>query len=318
MLSTLAGPLDLFSTAGMFWPMLMGRPADPLFEVQLVSPSQQPMQFAGGLTIRPQCDLEQSGQADVVYVPSLQLMPGAPLPASVDHTTEWLRQQHANGALLCSACTGSFVLAQTGLLNDVPATTHWAFGQQFQTSFPRVQHKNNAVLIVNEDARIMTAGANASWQDLILHVIERFTSQSVADETRRMFLIDRHETNQGAYSLCNLQVTTADNEIGQAQKWLQAHLNQAQPVEHVIERSELSSRTFKRRFKKHVGLSVIAYVQLLRVDAAKNLLLTSQNSIDEIAFAVGYQDVSYFRRIFVRETGINPSAYRQKFREWRA
>lgn len=293
--------------------MLMGQQPSPLFEVELVSLGLETMHFAGGLTIQPQCDIATAGAADVVYVPSIFVAPGAGLPASVAASSEWLRKQHQQGAMLCSACTGSFVLANTGLLNGLPATTHWAFSAQFRAGFPEVALQENAIIIANDDARLVTAGANASWQDLILFIIEKSTAQEVAEETRRMFLIDRHDNTQGAYARCSLQLTADDRAIAQAQQWLQDHLADPLPVENVIEQSNIPSRTFKRRFKKHVGMTVIAYVQVLRIGAAKSLLLSSNDSVENISLAVGYQDAGYFRRIFNRDTGLTPSKYRSMY-----
>jgi transcriptional regulator GlxA family with amidase domain len=314
MLSTLIGPLDLLSTAGSLWPLLMGTQPQTLFDVELISCTREPMYFAGGLTIHPQKTLDQAGPADVIYVPSIFIMPDGDLPPSVSLASHWLSQQHKRGATLCSACTGAFVLAETGLLKGLPATTHWAFGELFKRKFSDVQFKNNAVLVVNKKERLTTAGANSSWQDLILHIIKSTTNERVADDTRRLFLIDNHESNQGAYSHCNLELTKADKEIAKAQSWLQANLAAALPVEQVLQQSALPDRTFKRRFKKHTGMTIIAYMQILRIDAAKTLLVNSNKSIDQIASDVGYQDSSYFRRIFSRETALSPSQYRRKWK----
>ncbi len=314
MLSTLTGPLDLLSTAGTLWPLLMGTEPQTLFDVELISSTREPLCFAGGLTIHPQKTLDQAGPADVVYVPSIFITPDGQLPASVTLASNWLSKQHRDGAMLCSACTGAFVLAETGLLKGLPATTHWAFGELFQQRFANVLFKNNAVLVVNSDARLTTAGANASWQDLILHVIKSTANERVAEETRRLFLIDNHDSNQGAYSHCNLQITTADKEVAKAQSWLQANLAASLPVEQVVQQSALPERTFKRRFKQHTGMTVIAYMQMLRIDAAKTRLVTDNDSVEQIASDVGYQDPSYFRRIFARETALSPSQYRRKWK----
>ena len=136
----------------------------------------------------------------------------------------------------------------------------------------------------------------------------------MAEETRRLFLIDNHDSNQGAYSHCNLQITTSDNEVAKAQSWLQANLAASLPVEKVVQQSALPERTFKRRFKQHTCMTVIAYMQMLRIDAAKTRLLNSDDSIEQIASDVGYQDSSYFRRIFARETTLSPSQYRRKWK----
>lgn len=314
MLSTVTGPLDALGAAGVIWPLLMGCEPQPQFTVELVGVDRQPLTFPGGFTLLPHRDLSDAKKADVIYIPSILILPDGSSPEIPDEAVEWLRERHRKGALLCSACTGTFVLARTGLLDGLPATTHWAFAQHLQRAYPKIKVQKEAVLVHNQVERIVTGGANASWQDLIYHLIETMSSSVVAEEVRSLFLIDRHEASQGAYSRCILKTTSADREVARAQEWLQSHMSVSPPVERVVELTGLPARTLKRRFKKHVGMTIIDYVKMLRVDSAKERLQGSSESVEDISCAVGYQDTSYFRRIFQSATGMPPSRYRERFR----
>lgn len=313
MLSTVTGPLDVLAAAGDFWPRIVGQEPEPRFSVQLVGVTRKPLSYPGGLTLHPHRDIEDSGIANIVYVPSLALVPGAPLPEALAQAAPWLRKQYRDGALLCSVCTGAYVLAYAGLLDGLPAATHWAFQRDFARRFPAVELRENAVLVANEAQRVITGGGGTSWHDLVYHLIRRTSSIDVADEVRNLFLIHEHRTGQGAYTRNTLALTAEDREVAEAQRWLQANMEQPNPVQQVVARTALAERTLKRRFKKHVGVSIIEYVKAVRVSSAKDLLVKSPIAVEAVAHAVGYQDASFFRRIFRAETGLTPSRFRERF-----
>lgn len=313
MLSTVMGPLDVLAAAGSFWPRMVGCNPEPRFTVNLIGIDQKPLSYAGGLSLRPHQDIRGGDTVDIVYVPSLTLMPDQALPAYMDKVSEWLRRQHRGGALLYSVCTGSYVLARAGLLDGLPATTHWAFNRDFQRRFPRVRLQKNAVLVRNEHERLTTGGGGASWHDLVDDLIRHVTTVDIAEEVRSLFLIHNHEVGQGAYSRSLLAPTREDHEVARAQLWLQAHMAEPRPVQQVVAQAMLTGRTLKRRFKKHVGSSIMDYVKMLRIDAAKRLLTRTTTPVEQIAHEVGYQDASFFRRIFRADTGLSPLAFRQRF-----
>lgn len=314
MLSTVTGPLDVLSAAGTVWPLMIGREPRPQFSVELVGLDRGPLSYAGGMTFSPTRTVSDPGIGDVVYAPSLSILPDGALPASVAQVSPWLRRQHDGGALVCSACTGTYILASAGLLDEMPATTHWAFAQDFHKRFPKVKLRPEAVLVPNEEHRLVTAGASTSWHDLMYFLMAKLSSSAIADEVRSLFLIDGHDATQGAYSRSTLKLTTEDREVGRAQQWLQAHIAEPRPVEQVVAQTSLAERTLKRRFQKHVGTSIMEYVKELRVNAAKEMLVNTATPIDEISRTIGYQDASFFRRTFLAKTGLTPSRFRDKFR----
>lgn len=268
-----------------------------------------------GLPIPIQRKLSATPRTDVMIIPSL-------FPDAEDewHTgnypevVAWIRDLYAGETLICSSCTGALLLAETGLLDGREATQHWAFEATFRRNFPRVKLNAAKVLVVTGDgSRLVMSGASAAWHDLVLYVIARYAGPAAARTIAKFFLLHWHSDGQSPCIIFRENTRHDDTVILAAQSWLRENSNEPSPVESVVRRSRLSERSFNRRFRKATGHTPIAYVQNLRVEAAKYQLETQSASIDEISSRVGYEDPAFFRRLFKRTTGLTPSAYRRKF-----
>lgn len=256
----------------------------------------------------------ETAPADLVYIPPIAVsLDDEPTydPAMLD----WLREQYSAGALVCAACTGTLPLAASGLLDGMPATTHWAYEQAFRHHFPNVDLDARRTLVVGgDDARVVTAGAHASWYDLMLYLIHRYSGAATARRIARIFLLDWHDLDQNAYASFRDNRQHGDSVILAAQDWLRENLSSPDPVESAVEASGLAARSFHRRFRQATGRTPLQYLHQLRVERAKDLLEASDLAIDEIAWQVGYEDTPYFRRLFRRTTGVTPAHYRKAFR----
>lgn len=267
-----------------------------------------------GLSIPVDRRLSDTEPADIVYIPPLALLPdqAAQFPPDL---LDWLREQYAGGAMLCTACTGTLLLAATGLLDGIPATTHWAYDSTMRRFYPSVDLRINRTLVVaGDDQRLVTAGAQASWYDLVLYLIHRYSGAAAARKIAKFFLLDWHELDQNAYACFRENLRHSDEPIRAAQLWLSKNAAVAEPIDKAMAESGLPSRSFQRRFRKATGHTPLDYVQRLRVESAKNLLECSDASVEDITCQVGYEDVTYFRRLFRRVTGLTPAAYRKAFR----
>ncbi len=290
-----------------------GMPHETGFRTRLVAETAR-VEMMLGTNTDADCLIGRCETADVVYVPPIAAIPGQPLELSAD-LLEWLRKQYAGGALLCSACTGSLILAATGLLDGLSATTHWAYVDDMRRQYPDVDVQANRTLVAGGNKqRLVTAGGYASWHDLMLYLIHRFAGAEAARTVARFFLLDWHDVDQQAYACFRENLQHNDETIRAAQQWLREHVGHCAPVEAAIEHSGLSQRSFLRRFKRSTGHTPLRYLQHLRVEHAKNLLECSDASIDDIAWQVGYEDATYFRRMFRRFTSLTPSNYRKTFR----
>ncbi len=216
--------------------------------------------------------------------------------------------------LLCSACSGLFPLAETGLVDGRDATIHWDYANGFRERFPAVRLDAERALIVSGDrSDIVTSGASSSWHDLALYLIARRGGATVAQAAAHFFAIQWHADGLAPYALFRPPTEHGDAVIADVQAWIERNRTVARPVEEMRARSGLPTRTFVRRFTAATGLTPIAYVQRLRVDDAKRRLERTDTPVERIAWEVGYEDPAAFRRLFRRITGIAPGAYRRRF-----
>ncbi len=269
-----------------------------------------------GLPIPVQCRIGESPDTDVVVIPSL--FPDAHgewHPGRHPQAVDWLRRLYHDGKMVCSSCTGALLLAETGLLDGREATQHWAFSATFRRHFPNVRLNDAKVLVVTGDGnRLVMSGASAAWHDLVLYLVARTAGPAAARTIARFFLLQWHSEGQAPYIVFRENLCHGDSVIVSAQEWLREHCRESSPVESVTARAGISARSFNRRFRKATGLTPIAYVQHLRVEAAKQRLETTRETVDVVGQAAGYEDPAFFRRVFKRITGLSPSEYRRKFK----
>lgn len=252
---------------------------------------------------------------DVVIVPALVFEMDDWITGRYPQEVAWLRRMHAEGATICSACSGSLLLAETGLLNGKVATSHWGLDYTFKRLFPEVELRlDREIVITGDKNRLVMSGAAAAWHDLAMYLVARFCGPAIATAVAKFFMLQWHSDGQAPYRVFRENLDHGDAPVLRAQAWLQENSQTPRPVEGMIQVSGLSERNFTRRFRKATDHTPIRYVQLLRIENAKQRLEHSHDSIDEICIQVGYEDASFFRRLFKRITGITPGNYRRKFR----
>jgi transcriptional regulator GlxA family with amidase domain len=224
---------------------------------------------------------------------------------------EWLRDRHAEGAVLAGVCGGVFMLAKTGLLAGRQATTHWSFADEFSARFPDVLMESDHMVIDYGD--VLTAGGAMAWADLGLRLTEQFLGTAVMHDTAHYMNVDPPGREQRFYSGFEPRTKHGDAAILKAQQWLSTRRNQAITVAEIAQHAGLESRTLLRRFVQATGMKPTEYQQRLRMSRAREMLEFSRSSIDLIAESVGYGDVRGFRRVFHSIVGLTPSEYRRRF-----
>jgi len=314
-LSTLSGIHDVLSAFALRdWP---GDRAgtQPPFQVEVVGETAGPLELASGVPINVPRAVDEIETTDVVIVPSVLLRSGAWEKRRYPRLVEWLQRSYDRGAVLCSACSGIFLLAETGLFDGRDATVHFGYARALAAAYPAIKGHPERVLVISglrED--LVSSGASATWHDLVLYLIARHAGRTAAQAVARFFALQWHQDGLAPYIIFEGKTDHGDAEIENAQQWLRDHFSVANPVVAMIKRSKLAERTFKRRFVAATGLAPIAYVQRLRVEDAKRRLERTDASVDEISWRVGYEDSAFFRRLFRRTTGMAPGAYRKRFR----
>lgn len=224
---------------------------------------------------------------------------------------QWLIQMYHKGSILSSVCVGSFILAQTALIDGKKATTHWLSEKEFTMSFPQVHLHSDKILI--DEGQIVTAGGMTAYIDLALYFIEKFHTRENADQCASILLVDRGRSSQKSYKDLSKLMLIDDTDIKELLTWMKKHLALEITTKRLAKKMHLEERTFLRRFKNATDITPKHYLQNLRVQAAKSLLIHSSKSFDTISFEVGYNNESSFRRLFKRETSLNPGEYRKKF-----
>ncbi len=234
----------------------------------------------------------QAGHPTVIVVPPGL---GDPLPETeARYYAAWLRSEHSRGVGLCSICKGAFLLGETGLLAGRTVTTHWTYEENFVARFPDVNLNTDRLII--DDGDILTAGGVMAWVDLSLILIERFLGSMIMLETARAFLVDPPGREQSYYSAFSPRLNHGDSAISKVQHWLQASGGKEMSLAGLAGHAGLDPRTFMRRFKKATGHIAGEYIQRLRIESARDLLQSSREPVDAIAWKVHYSDPSSFRK----------------------
>jgi len=314
--SVLYGLYDVFNASGSVWSQLTGTSeSSPGMKVEIVSPEKAPFRCLGGVPVEPHANLSARRRSDIVIVTDLGIPLDFDPTGAWPETVAWVRRQYEAGAVIASVCTGTVLLAATGLLDGCAATTHWAYEDLFARHYPKVRLTVNEVLVsAGPDGRLISTGGAASWEDLALNLVARFCGDTEARRIAKIFVIGDRSEGQLPYTAMVRPRSHDDAVIAGCQEWIAKHYAVANPVSRMVERSGLAERSFKRRFRAATGLTPVVYVQTLRIEEAKQLLETSDRPTEEIGAGVGYEDPAFFRRLFRRHTGITPARYRQRFR----
>jgi len=314
--SALYGMVDVLLAAGNLWQTLVRTDvlAAP-FRVRIVSTVSGPFQCGNRIPVTPDLTIADEARPHIIIVPELWIGPDESLAGRYPELVEWLRDRYARGATLYSACSGALLLAETHLLDGCEATSHWGYQDMFRKHYPKVRFRPEPNLAFADPAgRIVTAGGTTSWHDLAIHIIARHVSPGEALRIAKVYLLKWHDEGQLPYKSLIRNSPHADSVVRACQDWLGKHYREHGALARVVVRAKIPERTLKRRFKQATGSTLIEYLQDLRIEEAKRLLEAGEAAVETISFEVGYEDPSFFRRLFQRRTGLMPSQYRRMFK----
>ncbi len=313
-ISTMSGIFDVLNAFDMLVGTDDAIPGHPPFVVEIVAQSPDPVALASGLPVVPHATVGQTAHTDIVIVPSVLVGSNGWEKGRYPELVEWLTDQHTSGAVLCSACSGMFLLAETGLFDGRDSTVHWDYQDTFHRAFPDVPlHPEKVLVVAGNRDELISSGASNTWHDLVLYLIARFVDPPAAQSVAKFFALQWHRDGLAPYMRFTPSTDHGDAIVAAAQDWIATHYGVASPVEEMVRRSNLNERTFKRRFSNALTMPPIAYVQRLRIEEAKKRLERTTETVEEISWKVGYEDPSAFRRLFNRIAGISPAKYRRKF-----
>jgi transcriptional regulator GlxA family with amidase domain len=286
-------------------------PANSKVELVKVATSTERIEMPSGLSLLPDEAISED-VFDMVYLPALWRNP-RPIIKANQALVNWTRWQYEHGAIINATGTGVCFVAETGLLNEKPATTHWHHFEQFAQDYPEVELKRQH--FITSAGKIFCAASINAQTDLTLHHVHRLYSKEISDHLSQHF---SHEVRQPFDRLSFNQGDNAnhpDEVVLQAQLWMQNHLNKAAiSMRKLAELFGMSQRNFTRRFRSATNMTPLQYLQSQRLSEAKELLQNSNLSISEIAYRVGYLDVSYFTKLFKQFSSRTPKEYRTTVR----
>jgi transcriptional regulator GlxA family with amidase domain len=293
--------------------MTTGKAGKARLDVRIVAESMEPIRCSGKVLIEPSASIDDISKIDAVVVCDLFTPIDEPPHGRFLREIRWLREMHRRGALICSVCIGSLLLAEAGLLDGETCTSHWAYADLFRRHYPKVRFRPDSILnLESESKRLITAGGVTSWQDLALYLVARYCGRDEALRAAKVHLLASHEDGQLPFAAMNRQVQKDDAIIAKCQTWIATNYSFPNPVAAMTEQSGLRPRTFARRFRAATGYLPMDYVHALRIEEAKQAIETEGAGIDEISVQIGYEDPTFFRRLFKRQVGLTPAAYRRK------
>jgi transcriptional regulator GlxA family with amidase domain len=311
--SSVTGPLDILTVASLEWKRLVLDDSINFFNLKILTDDGLPVTCSNGMKIEPHMRKDECDNLDIIIIPVIY----GDLECTLTNRKliGWLYDQNKNGAIICAVCAGVFLVAETGLLDRKKATTHWQLADNFQKRYPHVLLKKEKMIV--DEGDVITAGGVTSYMDLSIYLAGRFGSFELASSVSKLLLIDPSRNLQTPYTIFNFNSAHGDENILKTQQWMEDNITTFMTVSDLAKKANLGERTFARRFKKATGDTPLEYLQHLRIGQARTFLETTEESIDTITYATGYEDVSSFRRLFKKITGISPSSYRKRFSLYR-
>lgn len=311
--STITALIDAFSICNSLCDdtkMKKSQTPSLFFDMKIAGVSKEPVLTNGGVWIQPDAAFASVKNSDLIIIPP-RLFAKLPNDTELSSIIPWLKKNYRKGVRIGTLCTGSFVLALTGLLDKKIATTNWLFAKKFQRQFPKVILKPERIL--TEDNRLICSGAITTMYHLALYVIEIFGSVDLSHKCAKILLVDHNQKSQQPYMTATFRKNHGDKQILDSQHWFENNYANKFSIDDVANFVGLSPRHFKRRFYKATGKNPLRYLQQIRLEIAKTMLETSLENIETITTKVGYEDSRTFRRLFNKYTSLSPREYRDRF-----
>lgn len=306
-LSSIAGAYKILTRANTYFKENGG---GDLYKIQLVGVKEE-VEFHGGLfTAKPQVLVSSVLHTDLIIIPSLSHNYEEVLKYNAS-LISWIEEQYKNGAAVASICTGAFLLAASGLLNNKTCSTHWAFANKFRTMFPEIDLQEDK--IITDENGIYTNGGAYSFLNLIIYLVEKYFDRRTAVFCAKVFQIEIDRHSQSSFIIFKGQKEHDDEVIRQAQEYIEQHLQEKISMESLSSRFSVGRRNFDRRFIKATGNTPVEYAQRVKVEAAKKSFETNRKTVSEVMYEVGYSDVKAFRDVFRKVTGMSPMEYRGRY-----
>ncbi|RKF31675.1 AraC family transcriptional regulator [Sphingobacterium siyangense] len=306
-ISCIVGTYHVFTEANRYYDQLN---REPIFNIELAGVSRQSNFVNGLLTVMTQKDIATIQKTDLIIVPAV-ISNFSAIEDGNNMLSEWILDHYTKGANVASMCTGAYLLASTGLLDNKNCSIHWKSAANFHKLFPKVNLKTEQ--IITDEQGIYTNGGGYSFLNLLLYLVEKFYDRQTAIYCSKIFQIDIARQTQSDFMIFNGQKSHGDEMVMHAQDYLENNFSEKISMGKLSEKFTVGRRNFDRRFIKATGNTPVEYLQRIKVESAKKELESSRKTINEVMYAIGYTDIKAFREIFRRFTGLSPLEYKNKY-----
>ncbi|MGJ1193061.1 GlxA family transcriptional regulator [Sphingobacterium siyangense] len=306
-ISCIVGTYHVFTEANRYYDQLN---REPIFNIELAGVSRQSNFVNGLLTVMTQKDIATIQKTDLIIVPAV-ISNFSAIEDGNNMLSEWILDHYTKGANVASMCTGAYLLASTGLLDNKNCSIHWKSAANFHKLFPKVNLKTEQ--IITDEQGIYTNGGGYSFLNLLLYLVEKFYDRQTAIYCSKIFQIDIARQTQSDFMIFNGQKSHGDEMVMRAQDYLENNFSEKISMEKLSEKFTVGRRNFDRRFIKATGNTPVEYLQRIKVESAKKELESSRKTVNEVMYAIGYTDIKAFREIFRRFTGLSPLEYKNKY-----
>ena len=286
--------------------------AYPSLDIQMVSQNANDVSTRSLIRLKADILLNDIGTPDYVFIPSMWRNPRPQLRKN-PQVISWLNDIWHQGATLIAGGTGVCFMAESGLLDNHPATTHWHYARQFQRNYPDVNLKPD--FFITQSNRIYCAASVNALADITVHLIEQIFDVEVARQVQLNFSHEIRKPYEEQRYLEGGVERHADELIAQMQFWMKNNISSTTSLAELAIQFDISSRSFTRRFKQANGITATLYWQQLKLESAKELLTKTNISIQEVSGLVGYQEQGHLTRLFKKHLNLSPKAYRLKVRK---
>ncbi|MBB5407199.1 MULTISPECIES: helix-turn-helix domain-containing protein [unclassified Paraburkholderia] len=281
----------------------------PDFDFRVCAAETGALATTAGFSIAVIHGLEALADAQTIIVPSWRDPAETPPAALLDA----LRAAHARGALLVGLCLGAFVLAAAGILDGRPASTHWAWADDFARRYPRV--RLDADVLYVDDGNVLTSAGTAAGLDCCLHVLRKICGARVANHVARRLVVSPHrQGGQAQYVQQPMPPNPRGDRLSGLLDWVSGNLAAPHTLDTLAARALMSRRTFTRRFRLATGTTVGAWLLAQRLARAQQLLESTDGSVEAIAASAGFGSAASLRQHFADAFRTSPSAWRREFR----
>ena len=304
-LSTIAGSFEILTQANNYWQKIGNKQKSEIHIAGFVTE----LKLDGGFFSVYPANIKEIKNTDLLIIPPVAY--DSNLVRENEELITWIKEQYKNGAEIATMCSGTFLLAATGLLDGKTCSTHWNLATKFKGLFPNIDLQPDK-LITSENG-IYTNGGAYSFLNLILFIVEKYFDRQTAIYCSKIFQIDIDRTSQSPFFIFQTQKNHGDEMVIKAQAYLESKMDEKISIEKLSSKFAIGRRNFDRRFIKATGNTPVEYSQRVKIESAKKAFEASRKTINEVMYEVGYSDVKAFREVFRKITGMSPIEYKAKY-----